>query len=185
MLTALIVLIAPAHTLLTSATPADLLDPSPSVRFILPWALMLLGVGVRLWGSGNLRKNQEITASGVYILVRHPLYVGSLALFLAYFLTVGEPWLGCLLFAFLVGLVYYPTMLSEEEYLTFKFPKQFAGYDPPPRLLPDPRRLGEALRTDRFETRSAYRNLGFRSAWFLLGLPLFLRALSWLESVVA
>src|SRR5690606_15187510 len=125
LLTALIVLAAPAHSLASGAVPVDLLVPSTRPRFLLAWGLMLLGYGVRLWGSGNLRKNREITDTGVYVLVRHPLYVGSLAFFLAYFLTVGDIWIGLALYATLVLLVYYPTMLGEEEYLTLKFPDQF------------------------------------------------------------
>jgi protein-S-isoprenylcysteine O-methyltransferase Ste14 len=181
LLTALLVLAAPAHTLVSGAVPVDLLSPGGDARVLLAWALMLLGFGVRLWGSGNLRKNQEITSTGVYVLVRHPLYVGSLAFFLAYFLTVGDPRVGLALYALLVLAVYYPTMLGEEEYLTLKFPRQFSLYAPPPRLLPDLRRLPEALRTDRFELSAAYRNLGFRGGWFIVALPVFLRLLRWIQ----
>src|SRR5690606_14280620 len=113
--------------------------------------------------------------------VRHPLYVGSLAFFLAYFLTVGDIWIGLALYATLVLLVYYPTMLGEEEYLTLKFPDQFSQYRPPPRLLPDLRRLPDALSSDRFDFSEAYRNLGFRGGWFLLALPAFLRLLRWIQ----
>lgn len=183
-LTALIVLAAPIHTLLDSARPIDLLSMEVDLRFLLAWTLMFFGVAVRLWGSGNLRKNQEITDTGIYRLVRHPLYLGSLSFFLAYFLTVGDLTTGLILFFILVALVYYPTMLGEEEYLSLKFPAQDARYRPPPRLLPDLRRLPDALRSDRFETRAAYRNLGFRSAWFLVALPIFLRGLDWLDRVL-
>lgn len=182
LLTALVVLAAPAITLATAAQPLDLLQAETSGRFILAWGLMVFGVVVRLWGSGNLRKNQEITDTGVYALVRHPLYVGSLCFFLAYYLTVGDPWVGLLLFAILVAFVYYPTMLGEEEYLTLKYPAQVARYNAPPRLLPDIRRVPEALRTDRFESAAAYRNLGFRSLWFLLALPVFLKLLILLDN---
>jgi protein-S-isoprenylcysteine O-methyltransferase Ste14 len=176
-LTAVVVLLAPVLTLVTEAVPVDLLSPSASLRFVIPWFLMIFGFGVRLWGSGNLRKNQEITNTGIYRLVRHPLYLGSLSFFLAYFLTVGDPWVGLGLFALLVAGVYYPTMLGEEEYLTFKFPTQFSRYQAPPRLIPDPRRFADAISTDRFEFGAAYRNLGFRSGWFLIALPVFLRLL--------
>jgi protein-S-isoprenylcysteine O-methyltransferase Ste14 len=184
LLTAVLVLAAPAHSLLTDTFAFDLLGSDRSWRFFVPWLLVLFGVAVRLWGSGNLRKNREITDSGVYRLVRHPLYLGSLAFFLAYFLTAVDPRVGFLLFAVLVAFVYYPTMLSEEEFLALRFP-ELSTYDRPPRLIPDLRRFPEALRTDRFDARAAYRNLGFRSAWFVLVLPLFLRILRWIQSSIA
>jgi protein-S-isoprenylcysteine O-methyltransferase Ste14 len=182
LLTALVVLLAPAHTLLTGAEPLDLITPSADPRFLLAWALMIVGVGIRIWGSGNLRKNQEITQTGIYSMVRHPLYVGSLAMFLAYFLTVGDPLVGVALFLFLVMFVYYPTMLGEEEYLALKFPEQAASRARLFRLIPDPRRLPEALRSDRFTLSAASGNLGLRSLGFLVALPLFLRILAAIQS---
>jgi hypothetical protein len=115
-------------------------------------------------------------------MVRHPLYLGSLAFFLAFFLTVGDPWVGIGLFCLLLAGVYYPSMLVEEAYLARTFPDQFAGYRPPPRLLPDPRRLGEAIRTDHFDLDAAFRNLGFRGLWFVVVLPIFLRLLGELQA---
>lgn len=176
-LTALLVLAAPAHTLLTGAEPVDLLTLSDGARVVAAWLLMLLGVAIRIWGSGNLRKNQEITGSGIYSMVGHPLYVGSLAMFLAFFITVGDLAVGLFLFVALVALVYYPTMLSEEEYLSLKFPAQAASRARLPRLVPDLRRLPEALRTDRFTFAAANINLGLRSLGFLIALPAFLRIL--------
>lgn len=184
LLTALIVLLAPAHTLWAGVEPVDLLEPSPHYRFILPWALIGVGIVARIWGAGNLRKSQEITYSGIYRIVRHPLYLGSLAFFLAYFLTVGHLQVGISLFVLLLVGVYYPTMLSEEDYLTRTFPDQFAHYDPPPRLIPHIGRLPTALSTDRFDARAAYGNLGYRSVWFAIALPVFLRLLSWIQDFV-
>jgi len=159
----------------------DLLTPSGDPRFIAAWLLMVLGVAIRIWGSGNLRKNQEITGTGIYSMVRHPLYVGSLAMFLAFFLTVGDLLVGIGLFVVLVALVYYPTMLSEEEYLALKFPEQAPSREKLPRLVPDPRRLGEATRTDRFSISAANTNLGVRSIGFLIALPVFLHLLMLLQ----
>jgi hypothetical protein len=79
---------------------------------------------------------------------------------------------GLIGFLLLVGLVYYPTMLSEEDHLASRFPAQFRAYRPPPRLIPDLTRLPEAVRTDRFQFRDAYGNLGFRVIWFFAALPL-------------
>lgn len=146
---------------------------------------MLTGVGIRLWGSGNLRKNQEITAVGIYVLVRHPLYLGSLAFLLSYFVTVGNAAVGLFLFLVLVIGVYYPTMRSEEEELRMVFPDQFAGYRPPPRFFPDLTRLSEALRTDRFTFSAAYGNLGLRSLWFLIALPVLLRLVETVQAAIS
>jgi protein-S-isoprenylcysteine O-methyltransferase Ste14 len=181
-LTALLVLAAPAYSLLTAVRPVDLLAPATDSRWIAAWFLMIAGVAIRIWGSGNLRKNQEITGTGVYAMVRHPLYVGSLAMFLAFFLTVGDPWVGLALFAALVGLVYYPTMLAEEEYLELKFPEQAASREGLPRLIPDPRRAVAAFRSDRFTLGAANNNLGLRSLGFLVALPVFLKILVALQA---
>lgn len=182
LLTALVVLAAPLHTLLSDARPVDLLSPSSDPRFVLAWLFLLLGVLIRIWGSGNLRKNQEITQTGVYSLVQHPLYVGSLSMFLAFFLTVGDPLVGIALFTILVFVVYYPTMLGEEEFLETMFPDQAAARGRLPRLLPNPARCREARRTERFTLAAAYDNLGLRSLWFILALPLFLRLLIHLQT---
>jgi protein-S-isoprenylcysteine O-methyltransferase Ste14 len=180
-LTAVIVLAAPAYTLAADVPVYDLLGDDRSWRFFAPWLLMLGGALVRLWGSGNLRKNQEITDTGIYRAVRHPLYLGSLSFLLAYFLTATSPGVGLVLFTLLVVLVYYPTMLSEEDYLALKFREVAAQKDFAWRLIPDPRRIPEAFATDRFSVQAAYSNLGFRGVWFLLALPAFLRILDWVQ----
>jgi len=181
LLTALFVLAVIGLALLDRDPPADLLRPRLSALFLIPWLLMLYGVGIRIWGAGNLRKNQEITRTGIYRMVRHPLYVGSLAMFLAMFLTVGNALTGLILFVAMVVLVYYPTMLDEEAYLETNFPEQTSGYLHLPRLVPNLLRLPEAMETDRFTFRTAYDNLGIRSAGFLIALPVLLEGLRWIE----
>ena len=170
-----------ALALLDDQEPISLLRPRGTL-FAVAWALMLVGGAARLWGAGNLRKNEEITRTGVYRMVRHPLYLGSLAIFLAYFLTVGNPWVGAALFAAMVALVYYPTMMGEEKHLSADFPEQAAEWRSVPRLLPDPRFLPEALRTDRFRLRSALGNLGISTLAYLVLLPALLELLRWVES---
>lgn len=176
-LTAVLVLAAPIHTLVTGARPTDLLDPRADAIFVIPWILMPLGAAIRIWGSGNLRKNEEITSTGIYAMVGHPLYTGSLAFFLAYFMTVGDLAIGLVLFSALLVLVYYPTMFGEEEFLALKFPAEAAARSRVPRLIPTPTRLSEAMRTDRFSLRAARQNLGLRSLGFLVLLPVFLKLL--------
>jgi protein-S-isoprenylcysteine O-methyltransferase Ste14 len=182
LLTAIFSVLVLLLALLGDTPPARLLEPRASLLFVLPWLLMVGGVAVRLWGSGNLRKNQEVTRTGIYQMVRHPLYLGSLAVFLAFFITVGSPLVGAGLFLAMVLLVYYPTMLHEEEVLRRDFPDQIGGYEHLPRLIPNVFRLREAVRTDRFTLRFALGNLGLRSLGFLVLLPAFLELLRWVES---
>jgi protein-S-isoprenylcysteine O-methyltransferase Ste14 len=184
LLTALFVIAALVLALWDPAHPTSLVDSSGSIWFLLSWAAMLIGVAVRIWGAGNLRKNQEITDTGIYRMVRHPLYLGSLLIFFAYFVTVGSHLWGVVLFLAMVLLVYYPTMFHEEEGLARHFPEHVPQYAQRPRLLPNLLRLPEALETDRFSLRVAYHNLGVRSLWVLVFLPLFLELLTAIEQAI-
>ena len=47
----------------------------PSWRFGLLVAIG--GEGIRVWAAGHLEKSREVTRSGPYRRMRHPLYVGS------------------------------------------------------------------------------------------------------------
>ena len=184
LLTALFVLAALVLAVLDPAPPTSLIEPSRSIWFVLPWVAMLVGIAVRIWGAGNLRKNQEITDTGIYRMVRHPLYLGSLLIFLAYFVTVGSHLWGLVLFLAMVLFVYYPTMFHEEEGLARHFPEHAQQYQTRPRLLPNLLRLPEALETDRFSPSVAYHNLGIRSLWVLILLPLFLELLALVEQAI-
>lgn len=181
LLTAVFVVAALLAARYDGRAPADVLTPRAEPLFWLPWLLLAVGVWVRIWGAGNLRKNREITRTGVYQLVRHPLYLGSLLMFLAFFITVGHPWVGAALWLAMVVLVYYPTMMDEEAHLARLFPEQTAEYAHLPRLLPNPARLALARRTDRFTWRAAYDNYGLRSLGFLPALPAVLELLRWTE----
>jgi protein-S-isoprenylcysteine O-methyltransferase Ste14 len=52
-----------------------------SIPTIATWAaglvVALIGEAIRFWAAGHLEKGREVTRSGPYRFVRHPLYVGS------------------------------------------------------------------------------------------------------------
>lgn len=160
------------HALLSGSRPVDFLGRDRDWH--APWllALVVLGTVVRAWGAGNLRKNQEVTRTGIYRMLRHPLYLGNLLIYLAFFLAFGNPVLGSALFLVLLIPVHYPLMLQEEARLARDHPGQFESCRRTPRLLPNPLALPEALKTDRFSARQAWRNRAARSAWALVLLPL-------------
>ena len=41
------------------------------------FAIAALGEGLRIWASGHIEKDREVTMSGPYRWTRHPLYLGS------------------------------------------------------------------------------------------------------------
>ncbi|MGB5234255.1 MAG: hypothetical protein WBN85_03645, partial [Candidatus Macondimonas sp.] len=58
--------------------------PTGPVSFSVAAGLIAVGLLVRLWASGHIKKDQELAQDGPYALVRHPLYVGNLTLLLGY-----------------------------------------------------------------------------------------------------
>ena len=53
-----------------------LASPTPRT-WAIGAAIALAGEGLRLWAAGHLEKSREVTRSGPYRWLRHPLYAGS------------------------------------------------------------------------------------------------------------
>ncbi|NJD18011.1 MAG: isoprenylcysteine carboxylmethyltransferase family protein [Gemmatimonadetes bacterium] len=98
--------------------------------------LALLGLLLRGWAAGTIRKERELTTGGPYAYTRNPLYLGSLLLGLG--ITVGGGhWAWPALFVAFFALVYGRTMASEERLLGGLFGERYAGYAAAvPALLP-------------------------------------------------
>lgn len=171
LLTVLLVLVAVREAIWGDARPVDFLDRSAYPWALLPLSLTLAAVMVRIWGAGNLRKNKEVTRTGIYRMVRHPLYLGNSLFFLAFFLSFGDPVLGLVLFLILLFPVHYPLMLQEEARLFREYPRQFEESKATPRLIPNLFAWREAMATDRFSLRRAYRNHALRTLWAPVLLP--------------
>ena len=72
------------------------------------FALLAAGEGLRVWSAGHLVKREELTVSGPYAYLRHPLYLGSLLVVLGFCVGAGGPVGAGVALALLVGfLVYY------------------------------------------------------------------------------
>lgn len=177
LLTVLLGLIALCDAIWGEARPIDFLGRNASPWALLPWSLTLAAVVVRIWGAGNLRKNQEVTRTGIYRMVRHPLYLGNSLVYLAFFLSFGNPVLGAILFLILIYPVHYPLMLQEEARLNREYPLEFEQSKATPRLIPNLFAFREALATDRFSLKRAYRNHAMRSLWAPILLPVVMEVL--------
>jgi protein-S-isoprenylcysteine O-methyltransferase Ste14 len=169
-------LIALADVFWGRARPVDFLGTGASPFAVVPWTLTVIAAVVRIWGAGNLRKNQEVTRTGIYSMVRHPLYLGNCLVFLAFFLSFGDPSLGSVLFLVLL-FFHYPLMLQEEARLAQEFPREFAACAGTPRLVPDVFAFREALATDRFSLARVHRNYALRSLLAPILLPVLMELL--------
>ncbi|HEV2272560.1 MAG TPA: isoprenylcysteine carboxylmethyltransferase family protein, partial [Acidobacteriaceae bacterium] len=111
----------------------------------LAWSLLLVvpGTLLRAYASGYVKKNAELTITGPYAYTRNPLYLGSMMTAFGFALASRSLWVAILLAA-LFGVIYGPTILSEEAFLRSKFPGFEAYARQVPRLFP---RMTPARRT--------------------------------------
>jgi len=88
-------------------------SPTGPVSFSVAAGLIAVGLLVRLWASGHIKKDQDLAQDGPYALVRHPLYVGNLTLLLGYCLASGLWWAYPLAVAVVWG--FYPPAIARED----------------------------------------------------------------------
>jgi len=104
-------------------------------------AIVVIGVALRAYASGHLRKASELTTSGPYAYTRNPLYLGSLIIAAGFALAARSLWIAVALVVIFLA-IYLPVMGFEEQFLRSQFP----GFDEyaqrVPRLLPRLSRAG-------------------------------------------
>ena len=77
-------------------------------------AIAVVGLLIRAWASGHIRKNQTLAVSGPYAYTRNPLYLGSFIMGLGFTIASGVWWLA-ILFALLFLGIYLPVMRAESK----------------------------------------------------------------------
>jgi protein-S-isoprenylcysteine O-methyltransferase Ste14 len=144
-------------------------------------ATLLVGAGVsfvglflRAWGSGHLRKNDSLATSGPYAYTRNPLYLGSFVMGLGFTIASGRCPLAVLFIALFLG-IYLPVMRVESATLTQLFGESFQDYaNAVPLFVPrlTPYRKGQTRigfdRTLYMRYREYRAALGLLIAWGLL-----------------
>lgn len=78
--------------------------------------LVVVGVVIRLWASGHVKKDKELATDGPYAFVRHPLYVGNLLISFGFAIASGL-WWSFVALALLLALFYPPAIRSEDAKL--------------------------------------------------------------------
>jgi protein-S-isoprenylcysteine O-methyltransferase Ste14 len=105
--------------------------------------LVALGLALRAAASGHVRKNSELTITGPYRYTRNPLYLGSLIMGCGFALA-ARSWWTLIAITLLFFAVYWPVILSEEEFLRAHFGTFDEYARRVPRLLPKLRPRGQA-----------------------------------------
>lgn len=124
------------------------------------WRLLLAGLAIaalgelmRIWAAGHLEKGREVTASGPYRWVAHPLYVGS-ALMGAGVAIACWSVAAAIVVAVYLGLTIKAAIKMEEAALRLKFGDTYDAY-----------RLGRLVDETRgFSLERALRNREHRTA---------------------
>ena len=83
-------------------------------------AVAVAGEGIRVWAAGHLEKSREVTTSGPYRWMRHPLYVGSTVLALGIVIAARSYVLGALALLY-IGTTIPAAIRSEEAFLRRTF----------------------------------------------------------------
>jgi hypothetical protein len=87
----------------------------------------LVGEAIRLWAAGHLEKGSEVTTSGPYRWMRHPLYVGSSLIAIGVLLAARSPSLAAVATVYLVATL-TAAITSEEAHLREKFGDAYDRY---------------------------------------------------------
>jgi len=96
--------------------------------------------------AGTSGKNRDaqtaasLTTTGLYSLVRHPLYLGNLGLWLGPAIA-AQTWWGVVIVALLFGLCYERIMYAEEAFLRRSFGAEYLAWaTATPAIIPAPSR---------------------------------------------
>jgi protein-S-isoprenylcysteine O-methyltransferase Ste14 len=101
-------------------------EPRPLI-LLVGGMIAVVGLLIRAWASGHIRKNQTLAVSGPYAYTRNPLYLGSLILGVGFCVAAGVWWLALGFGALFLG-VYLPVMRVEAEDLIGLFGDEYREY---------------------------------------------------------
>lgn len=115
--------------------PLGFLSAAAFIFFASPvvWSLIaggavaVVGLLIRAWASGHIRKNAALAVSGPYAHTRNPLYLGSFLLGLGFTIAAANVWLVLLFAAWFLG-IYIPVMKIEAQDVNKLFPEDYASY---------------------------------------------------------
>jgi protein-S-isoprenylcysteine O-methyltransferase Ste14 len=133
-----------------------LATPTPAT-IAVGLVVAVAGEAIRLWAAGHLNKSREVTRSGPYRLVAHPLYLGSSVIGAGLAIASGRVVVGVIVAAYL-AVTLTAAIRSEEAFLRRTFGGDYEAY----------RRTGIVDTTRRFSLDLAVANREYRAVAGLL-----------------
>lgn len=166
-----------AVTLIAAIIILVILAKPNAYSMIVGGILVLIGEATRVWASGHLIRNNEVTTSGPYSYVRDPLYIGRLLLLIGFcVMGWGYNWIILIIGLFVFFLNYMPRKYRKEmaglENLFGEEYTRYAAYTHSmiPRLKPYPHARQRPWSFSLFlkENREHYFLLGVVVLWAIL-----------------
>jgi len=103
-----------------------LAQPTP-LSLLIGMSIAACGEAIRIWAAGHLRKSSEVTVSGPYRWVAHPLYVGSSVMGAGLAIASASAIVAALITLYLVATL-TAAIKSEEAFLRRTFGDQYDLY---------------------------------------------------------
>jgi protein-S-isoprenylcysteine O-methyltransferase Ste14 len=101
---------------------------APTPRSIAIGAsIAAVGEAIRIWAAGHLNKAREVTASGPYRWLAHPLYVGSSILGVGLAIACGSVTVAALIGLYLAVMI-TAAVRTEEAFLRRAFGDRYDAY---------------------------------------------------------
>ena len=95
--------------------------------FVIGTVVVTLGELLRVWAAGHVEKSAEVTRSGPYRFVRHPLYLGSSLIGIG-FAAAARHWIVAAVVVLYLALTLTSAMVREEAHLRNKFGDAYDAY---------------------------------------------------------
>lgn len=115
-------------------------------------AVAVAGEGIRIWAAGHLEKSREVTRSGPYRFMRHPLYVGSSVMAAGIVIAAGSVVVAVVAAIYMVSTI-TAAVRTEEAFLRRAFGDTYDMY----------RSSTAEPMTRRFSVERALRNREYRA----------------------
>jgi protein-S-isoprenylcysteine O-methyltransferase Ste14 len=141
-----------------------------SATLIAGFTIASLGEAIRFWAAGHLHKAREVTLSGPYRWVAHPLYLGSSVMGVGLSVACRSATVAILIALYLVATL-MAAIRSEEAFLRRRFGDRYDRYRRPIAGGPQDTDMGRG-----FSLAQAIANREHRAA---AGLVLVLLLLFW------